>query len=342
MFGMVNWRDGVLGQIEAEVADSKVQLSSLLQRVVVLGGEAGSEKMRDWALQELHGYAHADTVPEYRRVAAALMAFVTNHAGYNGRPVQFHDSVFPDEVREFLRKKKVDLEEAVLGQGIGVIEAMADEGKDVHNIVPPWAPFIADTLNERNAVSNGRVGEVYLAVPNASVRGVLVRIHTALAQLVGELAALTPRGQEVPDRLAADQAVQFVVTGDRPVINYSAQRAGDGGTNVAVAGVTEAGPVTVSGANSMVVGSQSANGAGSSVVGVQAPGGAGSTVAGGQAVQAGRDADTVGSGAGDREPPVREGWWARLRKRGVIVALATIVGALAAVTGTAVALGWRP
>jgi hypothetical protein len=141
--------------------------------------------------------------------------------------------------------------------------------------------------------------------------------------------------------------VQIVVTGDRPVINYSAQRVGEGGTNVSVAGVAEAGPLTVSGANSTVVGSQPANGAGSSVVGVQAPSRGVSAVAARHAAQAGRDAVAAGGDVAPsttlgQEPSVRDGWWARLRKRGVIVALATILGAVAAVTGTAVALGWRP
>ena len=74
---------------------------------------------------------------------------------------------------------------------------------------------------------------------NAAIRGVLVRVRTALAELVAELIALTPQDQEVPDKPAADQAVQFVVTGDRPVINYSLQHAADGGTNVTVDGGAE-------------------------------------------------------------------------------------------------------
>jgi hypothetical protein len=50
-------RGGLLAQIEANVVDDKVQLSSLLQKCIVLGGQAGSEKMRDWARQELNGYS---------------------------------------------------------------------------------------------------------------------------------------------------------------------------------------------------------------------------------------------------------------------------------------------
>lgn len=49
-------------------------------------------------------------------------------------------------------------------------------------------------------------------------------------------------------------------------------------------------------------------------------------------------------GAG--EQPLKEGWWARLRKRGAVVAFATIIGSIAAVAGVVVAImlaaGWKP
>jgi hypothetical protein len=63
------------------VVDDEVPLSSLLQKCIVLGRQARSEKMRDWARQELHGYVGADTVPDYRHIPAALMAVITNSAG---------------------------------------------------------------------------------------------------------------------------------------------------------------------------------------------------------------------------------------------------------------------
>jgi hypothetical protein len=45
-----------------------VLLSSILQKCIVLGGQAGSEKMRDWARQELRGYAgEPDSIPESGR-----------------------------------------------------------------------------------------------------------------------------------------------------------------------------------------------------------------------------------------------------------------------------------
>lgn len=219
---MAGSRGGLLARIEADVVDNSVPLSSLLQMCIVLGGQAGSEKMRDWARQELNGYARADEVPDYRRVPAALMAFITNSAGYNGRPQRFSVSVFPRELQDMFRSDNVDLEVAIFNQGVGELESMASQSTEAHDIIPPWSNVIADTLNQHNMAPNSRVAEVYWSVSNASIRGILVRVRTALADLVAELITLTPQDQDVPDKLAADQAVQIVVNGGRPTIHNHA------------------------------------------------------------------------------------------------------------------------
>ena len=104
--------------------------------------------------------------------------------------------------------------------------------------------------------------------------------------------------------------------------------------------------MTVSGRDGSAIGSQTASGANSSVVGSQKASGANSSVTGGQAdhdvVTAGQDAAVPPAG----QQPVKEGWWARLRRRGLFVAFATIVGAIAAVARVVVtiliAAGWKP
>jgi len=90
---------------------------------------------------------------------------------------------------------------------------------------PHWAAFVADTLNRFNMAQGSRVADVYWSVSNAAIRGLLVRVRTALAELVAELITLMPEEQEVPDKRIADQAVQFVVTEDRSVVNYTVQQA---------------------------------------------------------------------------------------------------------------------
>ena len=75
----------------------------------------------------------------------------------------------------------------------------------------------------------------------------------------------------------------------------------------------------------------------------------GTSVVGGRAVKAGRDALTAGQNAAVRGPgdqSAKEGWWTRLRKRGAVVAFATIIGAIAGVAGVVIpmliAAGWKP
>jgi hypothetical protein len=107
--------------------------------------------------------------------------------------------------------------------------------------------------------------------------------------------------------------------------------------------------VTVSGRDGSAIGSQTASGANSSVVGSQKASGANSSVTGGQAAQADHDVVTAVQDAAvppAGQQPVKEGWWARLRKRGLFVAFATIVGAIGAVARVVVtiliAAGWKP
>jgi hypothetical protein len=345
---MAHTRVGLLAQIEAGVVDESVSLSSLLQKCIVLGSQARSEEMRAWARRELNGYSGTDEVPEYRQIPAVLTARITNMAGYNGGTTRIDRSAFSQPVLDMMAEKQIDVDNAVFGEGIGVLEAMANEEKDEHCFVPYWAGFVADTLNRFNMSPGSRVADVYWSVSSAAIRGMLVRVRTALAELVAELNTLMPDEQEVPDKRIADQAVQFV-TGDGSVINYTVQHASDGGTNVTVNSRDEAGPVTGAGAHASAVGSQEASGANSSVAGSQEASGANSSVVGGQSVQADRDLVIAGQDAAVHdaaEQPARDSWWARLRKRGAVVAFATIIGAIATVAAVgvaiAVAAGWKP
>jgi hypothetical protein len=121
---------------------------------------------------------------------------------------------------------------------------------------------------------------------------------------------MTPGSQ--PEPPAPPGLAVFFITGDGTSIHWSPQNAAGGGDNVSVTG-----PATVAGPRGRAVS--------------------------GPSVQAGRDA--TATRAGDQQPPKRD-WWARLRERGVVATIAIIIGAIATVIGTAVAIcawtGWSP
>jgi hypothetical protein len=112
---------------------------------------------------------------------------------------------------------------------------------------------------------------------------------------------MTPESRPTPQPPVL--AIQFIINGDGTSIHCNPQGAADSGTNV-----TAGGPVTAVGAHG--------------------------SMTGGQAVQAGRDA----TAARAEDQPPKKSWWARLRERGLIVAIATVVGAIAVVVGTAVTI----
>jgi len=79
---------GLLAQIEAGVLDDE-PLPSLLQKCIVLGGRAGSEKMRDWARRELNGYVGIKDIPHYRKLRAQVKLTLTNPMGYQPQTCSF-------------------------------------------------------------------------------------------------------------------------------------------------------------------------------------------------------------------------------------------------------------
>jgi hypothetical protein len=120
---------------------------------------------------------------------------------------------------------------------------------------------------------------------------------------------MTPGSQ--PERPELTGLAIFVITGDGTSIHCTPQNAADGGINVSAAG-----PATVAGPRGRATS--------------------------GQSVQVGRDATVARAG----DQPPEKSWWARLRERGVVVTIAIIIGAIATVIGTAVAIcawaGWGP
>lgn len=307
---MRNRRDGLLAQIEAGVLDDSVSLASLLQKCIVLGGQAGSEKMRDWARSELNGYGGPDTLPGYRRIPAPLMATITNQGGFNPITQRLGTAELPEFVRE-----DVPWTEATLNMGVGELEALVSRGEKEARLSPGWALWLMEFLNERATAPNSVVREIYWPVSTASIQGLLVRVRTALAELVAELAVLTPPDQVVPDKEVADQVTQFVITGDRATINLSSQRATDGGINVQAGERIEDGAVVVSGTHGTSVGSQTALG-GNAVVGGGTKNNDHSTIA--------------GQNAPGMSTP---------KKAGVIVAISTVAAAVVAVLTW---FGWTP
>ncbi|WP_324608522.1 MULTISPECIES: hypothetical protein [unclassified Streptomyces] len=212
----VRLRRSRLDRLEDDVLDERRPLAPTLRQVIALGGHAHSEPLRAWALRELQGYEGTDVpIPEYRRITAPLvMDGLAGMYKFREQPVSMFD--LPDFARDSLG------DEIRFGQGVGQIESLLGRNPgEIVRLSPAMAADLAVLMNEN---SPRQVLRLYWAVHPSALEAVLDQVRTRLVQLVGELRASMPRGQQDPTPIQVAQALQNIniVTGDNASVTVTA------------------------------------------------------------------------------------------------------------------------
>ncbi|MFR9777309.1 hypothetical protein ACL02O_14785 [Micromonospora sp. MS34] len=217
----------LIDEIERGALDSGVSLADTLRKCVALGGQTRSAELRDWASRELNGYGPDDELPAWRTVAAQILMDGMN-ARYRVKRQQISAFDLPDFAREHVK------EEVPLRGGVGELEAAlrhADGGLVCLGI--PGGSTMVKYINRKMNNPFQAVERIYWGVSEASILGVLDRTRTALTALVAELRDGMPDDADKPSAEAANQAVQFVVTGKRHRVTINnAQASGDATSSV--------------------------------------------------------------------------------------------------------------
>src|ERR1017187_7697787 len=178
----------LLAELEAGLRDDKTTTTSLLQKCILLGGKAGSERLRDWARQELKGYHEVDLVPEYRRVVAPLCIDGATFGGLiTGQ--QISSMSLPEFAREYVT------EDLALTNALGELEGISRGPEDTVRLQPPDAQELVVLWNHQNS-SADRITRLYWQVSRSTIAGVITGVRTALAELVAELLAVVPDGDQ--------------------------------------------------------------------------------------------------------------------------------------------------
>ena len=136
--------DRLLREIEEGALDSGVVLSDVLRKVIALGSRYRSPELRDWASNELNGYADDQDVPSYRMISAPLLVDVDFGFGRRdtGRPIGLLE--LPDFSREALAKG------VPMHQGVKELEQLAASDTDVLTVN---TSMMQDLVSYMNAVS---------------------------------------------------------------------------------------------------------------------------------------------------------------------------------------------
>lgn len=225
-----------LDRLQRALRDETRPLAPVLREVIMLGGDTHSTALRTWALHELQGYENSDVpIPDYRRIPAPLM---TDYAAGMGIVTGHQVSYF--ELPEFAQDDLGD--ELRLGIGVHQIESLIASHRDrtVH-LGPPMAAGLAQLMSQQ---LGRHITRLYWSVHVSALEGVLDQIRTRLVQLVAELKAAMPRGQQDPTPDQVDQVLQHIpsiniTAGDNSSINVTAPVAIANQGGSASASVTE-------------------------------------------------------------------------------------------------------
>lgn len=196
----------LMGQIERDLLAEK-PLDNLLRKLILLGGNAGSAELRDWASAELRGYRNEDVLPSYRKVNAPLQIDGTVPNG-----VVRHQTISTMDLPDFVDG---ELDELVpLRMGVREIQSMVDlhSTDRIVKLQPPGAALVVRYMNGPGN-SNSHITALYWSVSTIALEGVLDQVRTRLAELIAELRSGTPQGQSLPTPTQAANAVNFVVNG---------------------------------------------------------------------------------------------------------------------------------
>lgn len=207
----------LLSEIERDLLDG-VAVADVLRKLIILGGRSGSSELRDWASQELRGYADAtvDDLPDYRKILATIQ--VDAVVGYTQIS---HQTISPRELPEEAREHITN--QVPFFQGIGEIQAMAEghNGDKTVRISLPGQRELARLIDKRAGQPFQQTNAVYWSVSTSALEGLLDQVRTRLAELLGELRAVTPPNVDVPTAAQASNAVSIVIHGKGNRVNVA-------------------------------------------------------------------------------------------------------------------------
>lgn len=201
-------------EIERGAANGSMPLADVLRKCVILGGQASSASLRDWARQELNGYDRPDDLPQYRRPGAVIRLDGLTSLPFQGAYKVTGQGVSPSQLPDFVQERVGEW--VPLTGGIGEVEALREQARSKGGTVKLALPDnsgIARYMNYEAQNPGQHIEALYWEISEAAIAGVIDSVRTTLAELVAEMRAVMPDSMELPNSEIADQAVHVVVEG---------------------------------------------------------------------------------------------------------------------------------
>lgn len=183
--------ESLVEQIQNDILDPSVQLSSIMRKALVLAHKIKSDELKQWVERELRGYRGIGSeAPDYRRFKGQVLIDA-------GNGVYFYKNHPAPRLSKYPEIDKA-LEESVTCESIGELEALLKSGHgesgDLRLPLPAaFRNFITEHLGKTYYCM-----DAWVAFPPAIMAGVLDSVRTRLLVFTQEILDLSTDAKEIP------------------------------------------------------------------------------------------------------------------------------------------------
>ncbi|GGY13135.1 hypothetical protein GCM10010358_76750 [Streptomyces minutiscleroticus] len=213
-------KNSPLDQLELDILDESVTTQKLLKLVVVIGGRAFSEPLRQWALNELRGYeGPIEEIPSYRIVVAPIQGD-SRSSYWIGRGETISALELPDFAQDLIS------EQLPIRFGVAKIQNLIDTADDKRKVKVslPGGAELARTMTYERREQGVIVESLYWAVHVSALQDILEQVRNRLLEFIAELRATATPGTVDPTVEQVHTAVQniHITVGDNSPVNLNA------------------------------------------------------------------------------------------------------------------------
>jgi hypothetical protein len=169
----------LLREIQEAAIDSKVELTVLLRKCMVLAARLGNPEFKQWVENELNGYENINSLPDYRRIRVHSKGHFSGPFQSGLRNADIPMSCIP---KEFVER----LSYSYLTQPIAALESLIKDNKDKSSFQEPWNPDLVAHVG-CNIYENMSCLEAWKVIPYPAIVAVLDSVRNKILSFALEI-----------------------------------------------------------------------------------------------------------------------------------------------------------
>ncbi len=177
-------------QIQDDILDHSIPLSSILRKAMVLAERIGSKDLRDWVSNELKGYRGVnDLLPDYRKSITEVCCNISNGVHFHSNMPAPYLKMNPDVDKSY--------RECFLIESVGELESWTSQCRNFStNFRKPVQSQFRNVVAQ-HLTDTYRCTDAWQVIPPAMLAGVLDTVRTRLLAFVLEIQQIFPDADSI-------------------------------------------------------------------------------------------------------------------------------------------------